>query len=118
MPDASDTRDRPAVADREALARHAADERFPAGRAEQDDVADNDVVLRGEPRRARRTQDEPTAGQSLSDVIVGFPLQTQRHTTRKERAEALARRAGAADRYRVVGQPASADQPRHFRTDR
>ena len=65
--DAFDHRDGAGVAHREALADHAADERFAAGRAVQDHVAGDDLLLGdesrpgpiGEGRTIRRPPDRP-----------------------------------------------------------
>ena len=59
--DAFDHHVRAAVADAEALARHAAHVRLAAGRAVERDVADNNVVLGSERRALRRIRDHLAA---------------------------------------------------------
>lgn len=78
-----------AVAHGEALARDAADVRFPARRAVEGGVADDDIVLRREGRLRRRSDDDLAAGKALADVVVGVALQRERDALRHERAEAL-----------------------------
>src|SRR6185312_16466328 len=79
-----------AVADTEPLAGDAADEGLTAGGAVERDVADDDVLLGDERSLLGRIDDEPPAREPLAEVVVGVPLQRQRHAARDEGAEALA----------------------------
>ena len=63
---------------------------------------------------ARRIDDQPAAGESLADVIVGVAFEFQRHALGEKRAEALARRAGELEADGVVRQPRRAVPPRDF----
>ena len=92
------------VANREALARHAVEECFAAGGAIQRHVADHDVFFRQERRVARRIHDQPAAGKSLADVIVGVAFELERDALREECAEALSGRAVEVEVDRVVRQ--------------
>ena len=64
-----------AVADAEALARHAADVGLAAGGPVEGDVADDDVLLRDERAARRRIDDDLAAGQPLAEVVVGVALE-------------------------------------------
>ena len=77
--DAFDDRGRTAVAHCEALARRAGDERFARCRAVEHRVADDRQFRRREaaPSFGGRI-DDPPAGQSLADVVVGFALELER----------------------------------------
>ena len=83
-PTPSTTAEGARVADREALAGEAAEERAPAGRAVERDVADDHVLLRRERRRRRRVDREHAAGEALADVVVGLAL--ERRARRRARA--------------------------------
>ena len=78
--DALDDRGRAGVAHAEPLADDAAQERLAAGRAVEDDVAGDDVLLGDEVgvRRRRRAHDEPAARQALAEVVVGVAVEPQR----------------------------------------
>ena len=67
------------VADREPFADHAAQEDLPAGGAEQDHVAADDVVLGDVVLRrvVRRPHHDPATGQALADVVVGVAVDAQ-----------------------------------------
>src|SRR5581483_1584665 len=93
-----------AVAHGEALTGHAPNVGFAAGGAIQADVADDDVVLGHERRTAGREYDEPPAGESLAQVIVGVAFEHEGHAARHERAEALTGRALELDADGVLGQ--------------
>src|SRR5690606_27299433 len=80
-------------ADAEALTDLAADVQLAARGAVGDDVAGDDVLLRGEGRRLVRPDDDAPARQTLGEVVVGVALQAQGDAARYERAERLARRA-------------------------
>ena len=83
-----------------------AQEQLAAGRAVQDRVAGDDLLLgRRTARASSGPHDQPPAGQALADVVVGVAEQPQRHPARHERAERLpgaCRAASIVDR--VVGQ--------------
>src|SRR5439155_19552269 len=68
------------IANRKALARHSVEERFSTGRAVKHDIADDDIFLGLKAGPARRINNDLSARQTLSYVIVGFPFQRQRHT--------------------------------------
>ena len=106
--DAFDDRGRARVAHAEPLADEPADEHVAAGRAVEDDVAGDDVLLGDELRRARRPQHERAARQALAEVVVGVALEPQQDAARHERAEALPRRTLERDVDRAVGQPFAA----------
>src|SRR5207247_1518560 len=83
-------------------------EGLAAGGAVEGDVADDDVVLGLERRRSRREDDEPSAREALTPVVVGVALQRERHAAGHEGAEGLAGRAGEVHAHGVVGQPTAA----------
>ena len=95
---------RPAVPYAESLARNAPDERLPARRAVQRDVADDGVLLRGEGRAFGRHDRHLAAGESLAEVVVGVAFQTHRDARREEGPEALPPGAGQVDTDRVLRQ--------------
>src|SRR5688572_8752460 len=76
--DALDDGLRAAVAHAESLGGAAAEERAPARRAVQRDVADQHVLLGLERRALRRINDEPTARQALADVVVAVAFELER----------------------------------------
>src|SRR5207249_10908688 len=81
------------IADRKALAGHAADEHLAARRAVKRYVAGDDIFLRRERAAFGRVEDNPAAAQALAKIVVGVALQNPRQAPGHERAEAL---AGAA----------------------
>src|SRR5439155_18573910 len=87
--DALDHGVRPAVSDRESLARDAADVRLAARRAIQRDVADDDVLFRDKRRLPRRIDDDLPARQPFPDIVVRVALEAQGDAPRYEGAEAL-----------------------------
>ena len=97
-----------AVTNAETFAGHAADVRLTAGRTIQRDVADDDVLVGLERRAGRRIQDQLAARQALAEIVVGVSFQIERHATRQERAEALARRALEPNLDLVLGQAGGA----------
>ena len=103
------------VAHREALAGHAVEEGFAAGRAVQAHVADQNIFLRHEFRIARRINDQPAAGKSLAHVVVGFAFERQRDALGQERAEALSRAAVELDANGVVRQAPRSRSAARFR---
>ena len=113
--DAFDHRGRARVAHAEPFADDAADEHVARGRAVQDHVAGDDVLLGDELRRARRPQHERAARQALAEVVVGVAFEPQHDPARHERAEALP--GGTLERHvdRAVGQPFAAPLPRRAR---
>ena len=112
--DALDDRGRARVADAEPLADDPADEHVAAGRAVEDDVAGDDVLLGDEPRRARRAQHERAARQALAEVVVGVAFEPERDAARHERTEALTGRAVERDVDRAVGEALTAPTPRQL----
>ena len=80
--DAFDHRGRAGVAHAEALADDAADEHVAAGRAVEDHVAGDDVLLGDELRGARRPQHERAAREPLAEVVVGVAFEPQRDAAR------------------------------------
>src|SRR6185503_304729 len=103
--DSFDDCHRATVPHREALARGAGKVGFARRRTVQNRVADEDRLVGNELRRAWMTHNQASAGKSLADIIVRLSLELERETTSGESAEALAGRAGEADRERAIGQP-------------
>ena len=112
--DALDHRGRAGVAHAEALAHDTADEHLAVGRAVEDHVARDDVLLGHELRDARRAQHQRAAREALAEVVVGVALEPQRDAARHERAEALPGRAAERDVDRAVGQALAAPTPRQL----
>src|SRR5262249_56457860 len=83
-----------AVADAEPFAGAAAEERPPAGRAVERDVADQDILLGHERRASRRGDDDLAAGEAPAHAIVGVAFEPERHPPRHESAPRLAAPAG------------------------
>ena len=67
----------------------AAQEEFTGGRAVEDRVAADDVLLGVERRGGVRPDHQPAAGEPLADVVVRVAVQPQRHPARQERPERL-----------------------------
>ena len=67
----------------------------PRGRAVEDDVAGDDVLLGLERRRrvGRGAQDQTATGEPLADVVVGVAVEAQGDAAGQEGPEALARRS-------------------------
>lgn len=82
----------------------AGDEGFPACRAEEGDVSDDDIVFCAEGGFSRRINDDLAAGKALADVVIRIALQGERQALRDEGAEALSRRADEGEGYGVFGQ--------------
>ena len=61
---------------------------------------------------ARRIDDQPSARESLADVVVGVAFQLERHALGQKRAEALAGRPVELEADGVVGQSRGAVPPR------
>ena len=76
--DALDDRGRAGVPHREPLADDAAEEHLARGRAVEDHVAGDDVVLGDERRIRRRRDDDAAAREALAEVVVGVALEPQR----------------------------------------
>ena len=106
--DAFDDRGRAGVANREALAGDAVEERFAAGRAVESNVADQDIFFRSKAGSARRIDDDAAAGEAFADVVVGLAFERERDALGEKRAEALSGRAGELNADRVVGQSGGA----------
>ncbi len=99
------------IAHGESLAGHAIEVSLTARRAIEHDVADEDVLFRQEGGFARRIHDQPAAGQSFADVIVGVAFERERNALGQKRAETLSRRTGKLDTNGLVGQPFGAVAP-------
>src|SRR4029434_10691274 len=67
-------RRRAAVPHGEPLTGEPGREELAAGRAVEDGVADDDVLLGGEARARRRPDDDPPSGEALAHVVVGVSL--------------------------------------------
>ena len=98
---------RAGVADGEALAREPAEERLARGRAVEDGVADDDVVLGAERLGSAfaRAHREHAAGEALAGVVVRVAVEREGDAGGEPAAEALARGAfeGDVDRVRRRG---------------
>ena len=116
--DALDHRLRAGVADGEALARDAANERLPARRAVQNHVAHDDVFLRDETRARRRLDCHPAARKPLAEVVVGVAFDVEGYPLGEKRREALPGGSRELRRYRIVRQPVLAPALRHFVAER
>src|SRR5207249_6335901 len=79
-----------------------------AGGPVEGDVADDDVLLGRERRRARGEDDQSAAREPLAPVVVGVALEREGDPPRHEGTEALAGGAGEVDPDRVIGQPLTA----------
>src|SRR5262249_35200377 len=108
---ALDDRGGAAVPDAEALARASGEEGLPGGRAAEDRVADDDVLVGAEARASRRADREDASREALADVVVRVPLEDEEHPARRERAEALSGGASGLDRDRAVLQAVAAEAP-------
>ena len=71
----------------EALAGRAGDERAPARRAVERNIADDDVVGRLKRAGPIRKDDQSAAGKSLAEVVVAVALERKRYALRQKRAE-------------------------------
>ena len=103
--DALDDGARARVADREALAREAAEERPARGRAVEHGVADDDVLLGHERGVVGRAHGEHAAGEALARVVVGVADQRQLDARRQPGAERLPGRAAQREADRLRRQP-------------
>src|SRR3546814_2789881 len=110
------------VADRETLARLTRREQGARGRAIEDGVADDAVVLADERARHRRAHDDAAARQALADIVVGVAEHLQSDALAKKGAERLARSAAQAHLHMIVGEAfhpeARGDFGRQARADR
>ena len=124
VPGAFDDRDRPRIPDREPVARLTGRVQLAGGRAVQDRVADDQVLVRrvGVRGPTERPDDELTAAQPLAHVVVRLALELEVHAASGERAEALSRAPRETEPYRPGGEPGVAvalrDHPGHSRADR
>ncbi len=115
--DALDDRCRSGVSDEEPLPHDSGDEHASRRRAVPDDVACDDVLLRGQHSRGIRSDDDAAAGESLAHVVVGIPVKPEREASRDERAERLARRTRQRDRDGVLRQALLSEPPGHLVTE-
>ena len=106
--DALDDGARARVAHREALAGQAAREHLALGRAVQDGVADDHVLLGAVRRAVGRHDRQRPAGQALAGVVVGVAVQGELDARRQPAAERLPRRAAELDLDRARRQPLGA----------
>ncbi len=100
------------IAHGEPLTRHAVEIHFPAGRAIETNVADQNVFFRHEPGIARRINNQRAAGEPFSHIVVGFAFERERYTLRQERAKALPRAAVELNADGVIRQARGAMAPR------
>ena len=78
--DAFDHRMGAAVANAEPLGGDPPEKALAGGGAVEHDVADQDLLLRPERARLRRIDDEPAAGETLADVVVGVSFDLEGDT--------------------------------------
>ena len=83
------------VANGKPLTAHAVEERFAAGGAVQDHVADQNIFFRDEGGILRRIDDQTSAREPLTHVVVRFALEFEGDTMGQECPEALACSAAA-----------------------
>src|SRR5262249_6427335 len=82
--------------------------------AVEDSIADDDRILRHDAGILWRAHDEPTAGEALADVVVGFADQVEREAVRSPRPETLAGGPRQGGRNGVVGKPGIAVAARNL----
>src|SRR5579863_410089 len=111
---ALDHRSRSGVTNGKALARYSVEKRFAARGAVESNIADDDIFFRRESGGARRKHDEPAAGETLANVVVGLALKRKRDPPGKKRAQTLPRRALEVNADRVVEQSSRAVTARDF----
>ena len=99
-----DDRGRSRIAHREALARNAGEERLPARRAIEHNVADDDVLLGNQRRNLGRMNDDAATRKPFAGVIVGVTFERERHALGQERTETLSGAALEVQADGVVGQ--------------
>src|SRR6202030_1575817 len=100
-----DDPDRAGVADRDPFAGNAAEIALAGDRAIERGIADDDRILRRNPRSGRGINDDASAGEPLADVIIGLALEFQGDAGGKPRAETLPGGPRGFDMDRVVGKP-------------
>ena len=110
---ALDDRGRARVADGEPFADETAEERHARGRAVEDRVARDDVLLGDEGGALGRPQREHAAGKALADVVVRLADQRQLDAGREPRPERLAGRAAQREPDRSRRQAERAVRARH-----
>ena len=77
------------VAHSETFACHTAYENLAARRTVERDVADDHVLLGRECSRPIWEDGQTPAREAFTEVVVSITLESERHATRQERAEAL-----------------------------
>src|ERR1700693_5176001 len=75
-----------------AFARPPGSEELPAGRAVENGIADDSVVLRREVRVRWRSDDNLSTSHTLTDVIIGLTTEDKAHTGHAEGTKALTSR--------------------------
>ncbi len=105
---AFDHRNGAGIAHRETLAGNAAEVAFAFDRAVEHGVADNDRFLRHDAGVGGRPHDDPPAGETLADIVVGVAFELEGHAAREPGTETLAGRAGELHMDGAVRQPGMA----------
>ena len=104
------------------LTGYAVKEGFTARSSVQNRVAGDDVFVASASEVGRAANNNASAGETLTDIIVGFTDQIQRHTVGQEGSEGLSGNAGQLNVQCVFGQtfgtPATNNFRRNLRTDR
>ena len=77
------------IADAEPLSGNAADIRFSACRPIKSHISDDNVLRSLKPAVGRGNNDNLSAGQSLSQVVIGISRQAERQSLRSKRAKRL-----------------------------
>ena len=90
------------VADSKAFSRHAVHENLSACGSVKGHVSDDDVILCGKTASLRRVDDQLSAGEAFSEIVVAVSDQLQSQSFGNERAEALSAGAVAADAEGIV----------------
>ena len=93
------------VSHTEPFSGHAADICLSAGRAVECHVSDDDILIRFKLCAAGRIDDEFSAGQPFSEVIVAVSCKLQSQSFRDKRAEALSARSLTLDHEAVLIEP-------------
>src|SRR3981189_693414 len=86
--DSFDHSSRSGIANRKALASNPVEKRFAAGGSVKGHIANQNIFLGSESGPARRIHHQPSAGQTLADVIVGLAFERERDSLGQKRAQA------------------------------
>src|SRR6185503_715174 len=103
---------------REPLAGDAAEVALAGNGAVKHGVADDDALLRHDPRVGIRPHDQLAAGEALADVVVALADEIERDTVGEPRAEALPGRALEGQPDGIVRQSGMAVAPGHLAGER